>query len=372
MPSLVSIIQTFDYDREGVYRAVREAIDHLGGIERYVKNGDRILLKPNLLSAKPPERAATTHPAIVDATIRLVRDAGATPVVGDSPAIGGTEKVAEKAGILDVCRQYGVELLGFQESVSVENPNGRYKSLLIAKDALEVDGIINLPKIKTHAQMFLTLSVKNLFGCIIGRRKAQWHLSAGRDRMAFARIFIDLYNILKPRLHIADGIVAMEGNGPGSGDPRQLGLLFASSDGIALDRVITDVLGARDEDMPTTCVAIKHGMTNNHIEVRGKTVEEVRVKDFRFPPLMDVEWDIPEFFKKRLKNSITPRPVIDQRICTLCSLCRAICPPKIMKLTDNRIDIDYDMCIRCFCCQEVCPEGAIISKEGWLARILVR
>lgn len=372
MSSKVSIIHCKGYEADEVYRAIKEAVGLLGGIEAFVNKGERILLKPNLLTAKEPEKGATTHPSIVKATIRLVREAGGVPFVGDSPAIGSPRKAAEKAGLLRVCEELGVEFVEFTESINVENTHGRFKSLTIAREALKADGIINLPKVKTHAQMFLTLGVKNLFGCVVGKRKAQWHLSAGRDRRAFARMLLDIYNLLKPRLHIADGVVAMEGNGPGNGDPRDLGIIFASNDGIAMDRVIARVLGAKDEDLPTVMAAAEDGEIKEDIEVFGKPIEDVAIKDFKFPPQMDVEWQLPKFLKDRLRNTLTPRPVVRHKTCNLCKICIETCPSQVMGLRDSKVVINYDLCIRCFCCQEVCPKGAIVSKEGRLARLLTR
>lgn len=377
MPSLVSIRTCPDYDLSRVYHSVKSAIDHLGGMGRFVKKGERILLKPNLLSAKEPEKAVTTHPSVVEAVIRLVMKEGAIPLVGDSPGIGRIHKVAEKAGILSVCRRYGVRIVEFRESVKVDNkdskminPQGLFRSIALAREALEVDGIINLPKVKTHAQMFLTLAVKNMFGCVVGKRKVQWHLAAGRDQRAFAGLLVDIYRLLNPRLNVADAIVAMEGNGPGSGDPRKVGIIFASVDGIAMDRVITRVLGAKEDQLPTTRVAMERGLAED-VALVGDEVR--RMDDFRFPPRMiDVGWELPGPLKRRLRNALTPYPQVNHKSCTLCRICVETCPIGAMAARDSRIWIDLERCIRCFCCQEICPEGAIASKEGLMARILAR
>ena len=363
-----------EYVNEEVYRTVNESIDLLGGIAAFVKKGERILLKPNLLSAKPSEAAVTTHPAVVRAVIQLVQEAGAIPVVGDSPGIGSALKVAQKCGIAAVAKEFGVEIINLAASTSIENPNGKtFKRLELSKEAIEVDGIINLPKLKTHAQMFLTLGVKNMFGCVVGARKPQWHMAAGVDTYAFARMLIDTYLFLKPRLTIVDGIVGMEGNGPGSaGDPRRLGLIFAAVDCIALDRVITEVLGAEANALITTKVAEEDeiGVTDiNEINILGEGIEDVKIHDFKFPPLASIEFKLPFELHNYLRKPLTSRPSIDNKECTLCNMCVDICPLGIMTKTD-KINIDYDKCIRCFCCLEICPEGAIRVKNGWLKRLL--
>ncbi|MFQ5900877.1 MAG: DUF362 domain-containing protein [Thermodesulfobacteriota bacterium] len=375
----VSLQKCKDYDRNRVYASVKSSIDLLGGMGRFVKNGENILIKPNLLFGKPPEMATTTHPSVVEAIIRLVREEGGAPVVGDSPGVGSAVKVASKAGIKTVCDRLGVNLIDFKESVRVENPDGKtFKNFVIAKEVLEADAIINLPKLKTHAQMFMTLGVKNLFGCIIGRRKAQWHSAAGRDRDAFARMLIDLYRLIHPRLTIMDGIISMEGNGPGSGDPRWLGLLFAASDCIAMDRVITEVVGAKRDDLFTTKVAGEDSLGEtslNSIDVLGEKITDVRVRDFRFPPLIRVDGfaSIPSFIQDYLRDSFAPKPVINNKHCTLCKRCVNICPPNCITCKkDAIIEINYDSCIRCFCCQEICPEGAIAARVGWLGRLMIQ
>jgi uncharacterized protein (DUF362 family)/Pyruvate/2-oxoacid:ferredoxin oxidoreductase delta subunit len=369
----VAILKCRGYARTDVYSTVKEAVELLGGIERFVKPGERILLKPNLLAPKDPGAAVTTHPAIVEAAIRLVSEAGATPVVGDSPGLGSARKNADKAGVLDVCRATATEFVEFKEAVAVENTGGlTFKRLEIAREALEVDGIINLAKLKTHAQMYLTLGVKNLFGCVPGKRKPQWHLAAGVDSLYFASMILDLYLYLKPRLTIMDGIVGMEGNGPASGDPVDLGLVFAGADAVAMDMVITEVLGAAPELVPILKAAMGRGIEGlKNIEVVGETIEDVRVAGFRFPPVVSVNFAdrLPYFIDRRIRKALTSRPHVNDCMCTLCNMCVEVCPTEVMAKTD-RISIDYDSCIRCYCCQEMCPEGAISSREGWLKRII--
>ncbi|MBI5286242.1 MAG: DUF362 domain-containing protein [Deltaproteobacteria bacterium] len=379
MSPKIAIQKASTYNPEEVYNAIKAAIDLLGGMSFFVKEGERILIKPNLLSAKPPEAAITTHPSGVGAGIRLVKEAGANPFVGDSPGVGGALRVATRAGILEVCQEMGVEVVDFTESIELDNPKGKtFKRLQVAREVVEADGVINLPKLKTHTQMLLTLCVKNMFGCVVGKRKPQWHLAAGVDRDAFARMLVDLYLLLQPRLTIVDGVVGMEGNGPGtSGDPRSIGLIFASLDCIAMDAVITEVLGMKAEALFTTRVARADGLGETMLErigVLGERVEDVRIKDFKFPALEGVMWELgmPDTVEAYLRKTLTPRPFIEHERCTLCRLCIEVCPPKVMSLVEGTIEIDHDGCIRCFCCQEMCPEGAITVKEGWISKLLVR
>ena len=375
MAPSVSITKCSTYGTDEVESAVGRAVELAGGMGRFVKKGERILLKPNLLSAKPSEKAVTTPPEVVRAIIGLVRRAGATPVVGDSPGLGSALKVARRCGVLDVCVQTNTPLVDLKTLVIVENPGGHtFKRLEIAREALEFDGIINIPKVKTHAQMYLTLGVKNLFGCVPGKRKPQWHLSAGVDGLQFASMLLDLAAFLSPRLTIADGIVAMEGNGPGSGDPRELGLVFCSADCLAMDAVIAGVLGADPQKTPILRAALSRGLTSaraGNITVTGEDIEGVRVSDFRFPPPLNVNFasSLPDFLDKRIRKALTSRPHIDPRACNLCRVCVKVCPAGVMT-AGGRIRIDYDMCIRCYCCQEMCPQGAISARDGWLKRLI--
>src|SRR3990172_921079 len=247
--SKVSVTRCASYDKAAVLKAVTEALGLLGGASAFIKRGERILVKPNLLSGKPPEAAVTTHPEIVRAVLIILKEGGVTPVVGDSPGFGAARSVADKCGIMSVCNELGVEVIELKTLEIAPNPGGHiFKRLEVAKEALEFDGIVNLPKLKTHAQMYLTMAVKNLFGCVPGKLKPQWHLSAGVESSYFAQMLLDLSVFLAPRFTVMDAIVAMEGNGPGSGKPRELGLVFAGADPVAMDTAAAAILGASPKE----------------------------------------------------------------------------------------------------------------------------
>ncbi len=268
----------------------------------------------------------------------------------------------------------GQHLKSCTEVVKVDG-KGTFKHFEIAREVMAADAVINLPKVKTHGQMLLTLSVKNLFGCIPGRRKVQWHLKSGVDRNAFATMLVELCGIVKPVLNIADGVVGMEGNGPGSGTPRKLGFIAAGADAVCLDMVIADMLGVGPDKLPTTRVAREKGLAPeslSDIELLGdfNDTVEARVEKFKLPSTSHVEWSIPEPVRKLLKESLTTKPRIDKVKCQLCMMCHTICPAKAISEKDKELSIDYRQCIRCFCCQEVCPVGAIDVVEGWLLRYI--
>ena len=362
------------YDRKHVDQKIREAFAAFGGVNAIVQPGRRALVKPNLLLSAAPDQAVTTHPAVIEAILKLLLDAGARVTIGDSPGFGSAARVAAKAGIADVAGRLGVPIVEFNDSVEVAAPDGSlFRKIQVARAALEADAIINVPKFKTHGQMTLTLAVKNLFGCVVGRRKAQWHMAAGRDRDAFARLLLELWRLLAPSFNIVDGIVGMDGNGPSAGRARPIGVLLAGDDALAVDRTAARIAGLDDERFPLVGAARKIGRFDaslREIEVIGGTVDDVALDDFELPAAVDVEFG-PRFLRRTLKNALTARPRVNRRKCRACGICADNCPPRAMAMNDSRIRIDYSACISCFCCQEMCPQHAIEVRRGWLARLLI-
>ena len=373
MKSSVSIVKCQNYDEDKVLSGLRRSIDLIGGIQTFVRKGNHVLLKPNLLYGKSPEKAVTTHPSILRGMIQIVREAGGVPFIGDSPSVGSLMKTAEKAGIKAVADEMKCPLVEFNKPVLPPKRKGKiFKQLEIDQTVLEVDVIINLPKFKTHSLTLLTLGVKNLFGCIPGPRKALWHLKAGEDRKTFAQILVDVYQIIHPSLTILDGIVGMEGNGPNSGQPIPLGLILASGDSLSLDQIVCDLLGVSRKSLLTNRVAFEQGLGKDGIEVVGEKVEDVRIPHFQFPTLSQPDWNLPGFLRRALKNALTSKPVVQEEICNACDRCSEICPPKALARKGKDLVFDYEQCIRCFCCLEVCPEGAISIKPGWALKLVSR
>ena len=371
--SVVSIKKIHSYEQTAVSNAVKKAVDDLGGICRFVKKGDTVLLKPNLLAAKTPETAATTHPSVVQAAGELVRDCGAKVVIGDSPAIGSWNNITKKTGMAEVADRLGAKLVHFDKPVKVEkNEKHLFKLLEISKAALEADLVINLPKLKTHTQMYLTLGVKNMFGCVVGKKKPQLHMEAGRDSRQFARMLVEIYGSISPALTIIDGIIGMEGNGPGSGTPKEIGIILASRDAVAMDRIICEIIGAEPEKLFILSAARELGYGNTElksIDVKGENIESIRIDSFKFPSLTSAEFG-PPFLRKLIKDLVNSKPKEDIKQCTLCNFCIDVCPPKIIRKKINRLNFNYDDCIRCYCCIEVCPEGAMKVKQGLITRFL--
>ena len=374
----VSISKCNDYRFEDVYSSVKHSIDLLGGIGEYVKTGQRVLLKPNLLTGKHPDMAITTHPSIVKAVIMLVREAGGRPFIGDSPAAfpfakEGMDKIAEITGMRDVADEMGVDIVDLSEAMAVRGPDGGiFKEHEISKVAINSDLVINLPKLKTHSQMVLTSAVKNLFGCVPGARKVQWHYKAGVDRIYFARMLVEVSQIINPVLTIVDGIIGLEGDGPGSaGTPRHIGLIVTGTDCSAVDLVVSRIAGVAEDQIPTIIAAREKGICKdlNEVVILGEPISKVTIRDFKLPASVDLEFG-PKVMRGIIKDSVMVKPIEDRDICTLCGECAEICPTGVITVGEKRLEIDYRRCISCFCCIEICPQGAMRSKKGLLASLL--
>jgi uncharacterized protein (DUF362 family)/ferredoxin len=355
--------------------AVRQAVDLLGGISRFVKAGVRVLIKPNLLSAQPPERRITTDPAVVRAVARLVQEAGGKPIIGDSPALDPFKRVAAKTGMAGIAEELGIELVELSSPTPVTTPEGSlFKKLEIAAQALDADLVINLPKLKTHSQMLLTLGVKNLFGTIVAQRKAEWHYMTGLDRDTFASLHLDIYLTVKPALTVLDGVWAMDGYGPTNGRPRHLKLIAAATDAVALDTGICHLLGAPLRAFPLYRVARTRGVGETDIRMisfPGKSPGAFDVNGFEIPAL-DSLGVLPDMFSGFARRFLVSRPIHKKDSCVGCGQCTQICPAKAIEQEEKRITFDYDRCIRCYCCQEICPEDAIHFRKGWIVSVLNR
>ena len=373
MPTTVSLVRCPDYQETAVHEKLKESLDLIGGIHKFVSPGEKVLLKLNLCIGRPPEKCVNTHPLVIKSIALLVKEAGATPLIGDSPQMGSVHSAADKSGIGAVARDLGIDIVEF-EPIRVLNPEGKiFKTFTIGKIVKEVDKVINLPKLKTHALMLLTLAVKNIYGCIPGTRKAQWHVKtdkAGKDY--FAQMMLDLNLLVKPALTLVDGVMAMEGMGPGFGDPRHLGLLIAGTDCVAIDRVITEIVNVKPEHAPILRVAINKGYGVGRLEeitIAGAKLQDVIVTDFKLPQKADVFDRIPRGLKKVAKRYLTDQPVINQKKCEVCEMCLRACPINKIAMGNKTVEINQHDCIQCLCCVEICPHGAIDLVPGKLLKL---
>lgn len=364
----VAAVRASSYQQAEVAEKIHQALAHIGGMSAFVNSGEKILIKANMLEGVPAERAVTTHPEIVRAVIREVRQAGGIPFVGDSPGTSGTLRTAEKCGIAAVCREENTEILDFEGTMDVPFPMGAtVKKFSLTPALRKVDKVVSLAKFKTHTFMGMTGATKNMFGCIVGMNKAQYHLRM-QARKEFAGMLIDLAVVVNPVLSIVDGVVGMEGNGPRNGKPRQSGIVLAGAEPLAVDVVMATMMGFDPARMPVTALAMEKGLVPDFssIQVLGDA-RDIRL-GFQPPRSMEnLEDRVPAWIARWARNHLTARPYILET-CVGCGRCAAHCPPRAMSLAQSRVWIDAETCIRCYCCQELCPHDAVDVRETFLLK----
>jgi uncharacterized protein (DUF362 family)/Pyruvate/2-oxoacid:ferredoxin oxidoreductase delta subunit len=377
MKTKISLIPCSSYNPALVLEATRKAVEALGGISHFIRPQSRVLVKPNILMAIEPEKGITTHPLVVRAVIKILKEINCRIIVGDGPSVWGNQienigQVYSATGVKKVCEEEGVPLIEFSKRRWI-------KKFPLAAVLDECDYLVNVPKFKTHGLTFLTGAVKNLFGLVPGTYKTELHKKFF-DKEDFSAMLVDILQETKPALTIVDGIVAMEGDGPGtSGKLRDLNLLLAGADAVALDSVMALIMGLKPLDVPTTREAAKRGLGKadiDSIEILGIKLEEVRGRPFLLPAASVIK-KIPQPVVKLAAKLIRYYPVVDRNRCTACEACVKACPEKIIRMKKRgqtpfkgRIVIEYSKCIACFCCQECCPSSAIKIKKSILAKLI--
>ncbi|EDZ95577.1 DUF362 domain-containing protein [Limnospira fusiformis KN01] len=301
---LVSLIQASSYEPLALRHSLEALLEPWGGVRRWVKPGDRVLLKPNLLTGSRPTKECVTRPELVAEVARLVKEVGGQPFLGDSPAFGSALGVAKANGYLPLIRELDlpvVEFHGRQYSTATQE----FERLRLSREAMEADVVINLPKVKSHTQLTMTLGVKNLFGCVPGKMKAWWHMEAGKDADRFGRMLVETARAIAPELTVIDGIIAHEGNGPSNGEPRLLGLLGASEDVFALDRAMVEVLGVQWDLVPTLVAAKSLGLCGELEAIAFPLLhpDDLRVDDWRLPDKMTpIDFGLPRVMKSTFRH----------------------------------------------------------------------
>lgn len=374
MKKKVAIERCPDYDRERLKSALVRILKHLGGIEKFVRPGQKVLLKPNLLRKARPEEAVTTHPALVKAVVELVQEAGGKAIIGDSPgaALPHTRNTLTKlyraCGLEKVAAETGAELALDTSYEIVPFPEGSMvKRIEVIKPALDADVIINLPKFKTHVYTRLTGAVKNLFGLVPGLIKPAYHAKLG-DVVRFSSMLVDVMQLADSNLTIVDGIWGMEGDGPGTGPIRKMGLILAGQKPAAVDVVLSQIMGIDPLSIPTTRECAERGLIEgdfSDIETCGQPLAAVIQKDMSVPSPVTRGLSFASFpfwLKPALpiaKWLLITRPRVNRKACVACGECLRVCPVEAIRMEKGKARIDYSSCIRCYCCHETCASGAI-------------
>ncbi|MBP7177382.1 MAG: DUF362 domain-containing protein [Thermoclostridium sp.] len=375
---IVSLERCDSYNEEAVYAAVEKLIDSLGGWKSFIRPGKKVALKPNLLTFKKPEEAATSHPSVVKAVISQIQKAGGIVSIVESP--GGPysttilKHVYKTTGMEKIADQTGAILNYDLRVTKINTDQSKYiKQLEVLKPLTDADIVINLPKLKTHTMMTFTGAVKNMFGAIAGTAKADMHLRMA-DYMKFADCLIDIFLSVKPTLNIMDAIDGMEGYGPTNGSPRHIGVLLASTDGFSLDATALKMIGLPVKKVPVMFNASERKLLDEEIKIAGEPIENLIINDYNIPLLNEHEraekYD--RGMMKHLKKRLRPKPEIQNSLCVECGTCIENCPPGVIIIgKDGKPDIDYKNCIRCFCCQELCTHNAITIHRGMLSKMIM-
>jgi uncharacterized protein (DUF362 family) len=300
----VSLIRATSYEQEALRESLVTLLEPFGGMAAFVKRGDRVLLKPNLLTGARPTKECTTRPELVRVVAEMVIEVGGKPFLGDSPAFGSAKGVAAANGLLPILQEMNLPIVEFHGQ-RYQTVGDNFNHLLLCKEAMEADVVINLPKVKSHMQLTLTLGVKNLFGCVPGKMKAWWHMEAGKDAHRFAEMLVETARTINPNLTILDGIIGHEGNGPSGGEPRQLGVLAAASNVFALDRAFVEILNVPPHQVPTVAASQRLGICPELSEIQFPNLspELLQIADWRLPDkLMPIDFAMPRVIKSTFKH----------------------------------------------------------------------
>ncbi len=368
----VSLVKCSDYNFEEVKNALIESFNNLGGIEKYIKKGMKVALKPNLLMACNPNSAATTNPVMIHALADIILKEGAQVSIVESP--GGPyiksnlKSVYKTCGIEDIAQKIDITLNYDLDVELIKIAEGLLlKKIEVIKPLLGADLVINLPKLKTHGQMTYTGAVKNMFGAVPGTKKAEYHF-----RMAqydyFANALIDIFLSIKPGFSIMDAVIGMDGNGPSAGNPKRLGFIAAGENAFDLDYICLHLVGINPESVPIIKQAINRGLCSSdikQIKLCGEKLSNIKITDFDVPKadaLSSINFSHNKIFNLMI-NILKPKPVFNHKICTGCNICADNCPAKIITVENHHPKLDMSKCIRCFCCQELCPQHAVTVKR---------
>lgn len=343
---------------DALLSAFLPCVESVGGVQ-----GKRVMIKPNFLEWKGHDKPVCVAPELLLALCRLLKNLGAQQIaVIENPAVKSAPVIVEQMGIASTLDDMGVHVANCEDYQFTDMPeSSSFRRMELAQEFRKYDLVIDFAKAKTHAMMTLTLAVKNLFGLVRGSERLGWHLAVGRDYQRFTDMLLDIYSLVAPQISIVDAVVAMEGNGPGSGTPVDLNFIACSTDALALDASVSKKMGV--DDLLLISRAAARGMDTGFTDFGDiPAVHKIVLPD---PPQMALEWGVyfPPKLREFLRRRMVARPELIPHRCIGCGMCVRMCPPESLKLIDGKPVFKLNECIRCFCCQEHCPAGAIVSRK---------
>lgn len=375
----VSLLKCENYSKKFLKEKIYESIINTGFDIQKFQNA-KVAVKPNLLRPAVPEKGITTHPEFFRAVVQIIKEAGGEVILVECPSFYQLNKTLNECGYDEIIKEEKIEIADIKKIITISSEKAlKFKSFDVVEAIDNVDVIVNLPKLKTHSLTYITLSVKNLFGTIFGLNKAKCHIKA-KNNFEFSNLLLDLYTCLingfqrkKEFLHIVDGILGMEGEGPGpSGVARKGNVIIAGTDGVAVDFVGTNVMGFDPEKIILLSAGGKRGLGKNtfkEIQIVGEKIDELR-SNFKPPKANFQTWMMNLTFASIIfRDLFIEKPFPIEEKCTLCYQCKKICPAGAIGKSAGKKKIphyDYNKCIRCYCCMEICPEAAIRIKKGLL------
>jgi len=365
----VSILKCEEYNPNLIYNVIKQSLKN---INFEIPQKKKILLKPNVLGQRKPETAIDTHPAVLDALCRLLKENNNEIWIGDSSGIldygGGTKTAFKVSGIEAVAKKYNAKLISFEGSERkeiIDNNAKVIKKFILAKEPFMVDLIINVPKLKTHVLMKFTGAVKNMFGCVPGGGKSKKHALAPNEDM-FGNLLVDIYQNVIPHLNVMDAIIGLEGDGPGSaGTPKKIGLILASKDAVALDIEASKIIGYAPLDIRTTKYTIERGLSTENVEIIGEKDFKI---DFKKPTMKsNLASKLPKPIVEFIFNLASLKPYVKKNKCKKCGICANVCPVDAITLQPYP-RFNRKKCVLCYCCHENCPYNAIKLNKSQIIK----
>lgn len=380
----VAIKKCLDYEKELVKEKIEASIDAIGGLSSLLKPNGKVFIKLNCVGGFTPDLGITTHPVFLEAVIEILKKYTSDIIVGDNPATKDLIWTLKKCKLYDVITKNNLKILKGDDLITIKNSKPKlYSSFEVSREMIEVDLLVNLPKLKTHSLTYMTVAEKNLFGMIYGLSKAGWHVKANNP-LQFGEALNDLYGAIleayqdKKMLHICDGIIGLEGEGPGTGGiTKKAEVILASTDAVSLDRVAAEVCKLDPGKIFITKIATERNYGEGkleRIEIVGESLTAFADLKFQEPVNQTSTFGLKLLKFDFLRNLLLEHPKIDHELCIKCGECVKICPPKTIKIRKGEFPhLKAKACIRCWCCAEVCPQNAINkTKRPLIGRIALK